>query len=167
MERVGMLASRIAWLVFTLTAVWAGGAVASEQLTEEQQIAMTRSMTEAQRQATLAANMSLTETEAAKFWPLYRQYRNEVETINDETIVLMKEFAANYQTLSDERAKSMASRFLAIQKQRLALKTKYMDRYAKVLGGAKMARVLQIENKLDALIEVNLASMLPLVPAGG
>jgi hypothetical protein len=53
-----------------------------------------------------------------------------------------------------------------MQKQRLALKKKYTQRYGKVLGGAKMVRVLQIENKLDALTEVNLARSLPLVPAG-
>ncbi len=167
MDRIGMFVSRITCLVLALTAAWAGGAFAAEELTVEQQIAMTRSLTEGQRQATVAANVSLTEAEAAKFWPLYREYRNQVETANDETIALMKEFAANYETLSDDRAKSMANRWLAIQKQRLALKTKYMDRYAKVLGGAKMARMLQIENKLDALIEVNLARVVPLVPAGG
>jgi hypothetical protein len=167
MGRVGMLVSSIVWLVFGLAAGWTGGAVAAEELTVEQQVAMARSLTEGQRQATVAANVSLTEAEAAKFWPLYRAYRNEVEKVTDETIALMKDFAANYETLSNDRAKSMADRWLAIQKQRLALKKKYMDRYAKVLGGAKMARVLQIENKLDALIEVNLARAVPLVPAGG
>ena len=86
MDRVGMLVSRITWLVFALTAAWAGGTFAAEQLTEEQQIAMARSLTEAQRQATLAANVPFTDTEAAKFWPLYREYRNDVEKINDETI---------------------------------------------------------------------------------
>ena len=167
MNRGGMRGSRIAWLMLALTAGWTVGAFAAEELTVEQQVAMTRSLTEAQRQATVAANVSLTEAESAKFWPLYREYRNEVEKVNDEAVALMKEFAANYETLSDDRAKSMADRWLALQKQRLVLKTKYMDRYAKVLGGAKMARVLQIENRLDALIEVNLARAVPLVPAGG
>ncbi len=167
MGMVGMLVPRIAWLVFALTVGWTGGAVAAEELTVEQQVVMARSLTEGQRQATVAANVSLTEAEAGKFWPLYREYRKEVEKVTDETIALMKDFAANYETLSNDRAKSMADRWLAIQKQRLALKKKYMDRYAKVLGGAKMARVLQIENKLDALIEVNLARMVPLVPARG
>ena len=167
MGTVGVLVSRIAWLMFALAVAWTGGAFAGEELTVEQQVVMARSLTEAQRQATVAANVSLTEAEAAKFWPLYREYRNEVEKITDETIALMKDFAANYETLSNDRAKSMADRWLAIQKQRLALKKKYMDRFAKVLGGAKMTRVLQIENKLDALIEVNLARAVPLVPAGG
>jgi hypothetical protein len=167
MDRVEKLVMRITWLAFALTVASGGGAFAAEQLSDEQQIAMTRSMTEAQRQATVAANMSFTEAEAAKFWPLYRDYRNDVEKLNDEAIALMKEFAANYETLTDDRAKSIANRWLAIQKQRLALKTKYMDRCAKALGGVKMARVLQIENKLDALIEVNLAEAVPLIPAGG
>ena len=165
MNSVGILVSRITCIV--LMTAWASSVRAAEELTVEQQVAMVRSLTEAQRQATVASNVSLTETEAAKFWPIYREYRNDVEKLNDETIELMKEFTASYQTLSDDHAKSMAHRWLALQKQRLALKTKYMDRYVKVLGGAKMARVLQIENKLDALIEVHLARAVPLVPAGG
>jgi hypothetical protein len=166
MDRCGILVSRITWFMFVLTAVWAGGAFAAEELTVEQQVAMARSLNEAQRQATIAANVSLTEAESAKFWPLYREYRNDVEKVNDETIALMKEFATNYETLSDSRATSIANRWFAMQKQRLALKKKYTQRYGKVLGGAKMVRVLQIENKLDALTEVNLARSLPLVPAG-
>ena len=164
MNSAGILVRRITCIVLMTTA-WASSVRAAEELTVEQQLAMVRSLTEAQRQATVASNVSLTETEAAKFWPIYREYRLSVEKLNDETIALMKEFAASYETLSDDRAKSMAHRWLAIQKQRLALKTKYIDRYANVLGGAKMARVLQIENKLDALIEVHLASTVPLVPA--
>src|SRR4051794_18120656 len=128
MNRVGVCVSRIVWLVCGLTGVWASDAFAAEELTVEQQIAMTRSFTEAQRQATVAANVTLTDAEAAKFWPLYREYRNEVEKINDQTIALMKDFAANYETLSDDRAKSMADRWLSIQKERLARKTKYMGR---------------------------------------
>ncbi len=154
----------LVWALLALASAW-GAPAAADELTVDQQVEMARAQTEAQRQATVAAGVPLTEQEAQKFWPLYREYRNEVASLNDETITLMKEFAGNFDALTSERAKSIADRWLAIEKQRIELKAKYADKYAKVLGGVKMARVLQIENKLDALVQVALAKTVPLVPA--
>ena len=65
---------------------------------------MIRSLTEAQRQATMAANLELTEAEATKFWPLYREYRNDMAKINDKFVALIKDYARELR--SDDRRKS-------------------------------------------------------------
>jgi len=135
----------------------------AEEPTLDQQMVMIRSLTETERQATIAANVVLTEPEAAKFWPLYRDYRNEVAKVNDKLIALIKDYAANFEAVTDAKAKSYVKDYLDTQKQRIALKSKYASKYDKVLPPVKTARVLQIESKLDAIIDVALAQTIPLV----
>jgi hypothetical protein len=135
----------------------------AEERTLEQQIQMVRALTEAQRQATMAANVIMTDAEGAKFWPIYREYRNEVAKLNDKTVALMQQFAQNFDALTDANAKSLTNDWLSIEKQRVALKAKYVGKYGKVLSAVKTARVLQIENKLDALVQMGLAKSIPLV----
>lgn len=137
----------------------------AQDLTVDQQIQMIRSLTAAERQATMAANVKLTDAEATKFWPIYRDYRNDVAKVNDSTIALMQELADNFDSLTDARAKSITDRWLAGEKDRLDLKTKYVAKFEKAVGAVKAARVLQIENKMDALVDVGLAKTIPLVPA--
>src|SRR5580765_2166304 len=91
-------------------------AYAAEELTIDQQVALIRSLSEAQRQATMAANVVLTEPEGAKFWPLYRDYRNEVAKINDKMIALLKEYADNFESMTDAKAKAYTSDYLSVQK---------------------------------------------------
>jgi len=138
-------------------------AFAAQEISVDQQIQMARSLTEAQRQATMAANLTLTDEESQKFWPIYRDYRNEVASLNDKMVALLKDFADNFQSMSDSKAKSITRDYLQIEKQRIDLKAKYVEKYGKVLSPVQTARVLQIENKLDALVQVGLAKSIPLV----
>jgi len=150
-------------IAFAVLAPLTAPAFAAQEISVDQQIQMARSLTEAQRQATMAANLTLSDAESQKFWPIYRDYRNEVAGINDKMVALLKDFADNYESMSNSKAKSITDGYLQIEKQRIELKTKYVDKYAKVLSAVQTARVLQIENKLDALVEVGLAKSIPLV----
>ena len=78
----------------------------AEERTLEQQIQMVRSLTEAQRQATMAANVIMTDAEGAKFWPIYRDYRNEVARLNDKAVALMQQFAQNFDALRGSEAEA-------------------------------------------------------------
>lgn len=138
-------------------------AAAAEEPTIDQQVQMIRSLTEAQRQATMAANVVLTEDEATKFWPLYRDYRNDVSKINDKLVALIKDYSENYEAMTDEKAKAYTVGYLDVQKQRIDLKSKYVGKFDKVLSPIKTARVLQIETKLDSMVEAGLAKTIPLV----
>ena len=140
-------------------------AYAAEELTIDQQVALIRSLSEAQRQATMAANVVLTEAEGAKFWPLYRQYRNDVAKINDKMITLLKEYADNFEAMTDAKAKAYTSDYLSVQKARLDLKSQYVGKFDKVLKPVTTARVLQIETKLDSMVDAGLAKTIPLVTA--
>jgi Spy/CpxP family protein refolding chaperone len=148
------------------TVVSAGEPAASaEEPTIDQQIQMIRSLTEAQRQATMAANLELTEAESTKFWPLYREYRNDMAKINDKFVALVKDYAQNFEAMTDAKAKAYTTDYLKVQKDRIDLKSKYVGKFDKVLSPINTARVLQIETKLDVMIDAGLAKTIPLVTA--
>src|SRR5262245_34857354 len=111
-----------ALLVSFVWAVLAVPTFAAQEISVDQQIQMARSLTEAQRQATMAANLTLTDEESQKFWPIYRDYRNDVGALNDKMIALIREFADNFDSLSDSKAKSITESYLQIAKQRIDLK---------------------------------------------
>ena len=136
------VAAALLMMVAALPAV-----VSAEEPTIDQQVQMIRSLTEAQRQATMAANLTLTETEATKFWPLYRDYRNDVAKINDKLIALIKDYADNYQAMTDAKAKAYTTGYIQFQKDRIDLKSKYVGKFDKVLSPINTARALQIETK--------------------
>ena len=140
-------------------------AASAEEPTIDQQIQMIRSLTEAQRQATMAANVDLTEAESAKFWPLYREYRNDMAKINDKFVALIKDYAQNFEAMTDAKAKTYTTDYLRVQKDRIDLKSKYVGKFDKVLSPINTARVLQIETKLDVMIDAGLAKTIPLVTA--
>jgi hypothetical protein len=118
----------------------------------------------ADRQAVVAANLPLTEGESKAFWPVYKEYRSEVEKLGDRVAKLVVAYAANFETMDDAKAEAFFSEQLAIDRARVALREKYVPRVRKVLPAMKAARFFQIENKIDSIINVSLASEIPLVP---
>ncbi len=118
----------------------------------------------ADRQAVVAANLPLTEGEARAFWPAYKEYRVEVEKLGDRMVKLIAAYAANFETMTDAKADEFFNDLLAIDRDRLAVREKYVPKIRAVLPGQKAARFFQIENKLDAIVNVSLASEIPLVP---
>jgi hypothetical protein len=157
------LASRLVLLVLAGGLWTAPLALAQEEMTLDQQVQFVRSLTAAERQATLAAAVQMTTEESDRFWPLYRSYRTEVASLDDRTVTLIKDFAENYASLTDEKASAYAREWLDVEKKRLSIKDKYVKKYAKVLPGTKLARVLQVENRLDLLTQLRLARNVPLV----
>jgi len=117
----------------------------------------------ADRQAGVASNLPLTEGEARAFWPVYRDYRGEIEKIGQRVASLIAAYAANFETMTDAKADAFFKDSLAIDRDRLTVREKYVPKVRAVLPAQKAARFFQIENKLDAIVNVVLASEIPLV----
>jgi Spy/CpxP family protein refolding chaperone len=117
---------------------------------------------QAERTKLVAGNLQLTEAEAAKFWPLYNEYRGKHSQLGDRTIALIDDFAANYETLSDEKAKDLLNRQLQLDDDRLKLQRSYVGKFEKVVPPKKVARYYQIERKLDAAVAYEAAQSIPL-----
>jgi hypothetical protein len=105
----------------------------------------------------------LTDEEATRFWPLYDQYAAEMSKHYDDFYAVIKDYAANQKTLTDAQAASMIKRWSAIQLDLAKTKQKHVDIIDKAIPGRKAALFFQIDRRLYALIDLQIASEVPLV----
>jgi hypothetical protein len=125
-----------------------------------------RDKVKADKKLLVAANMQLTESEAKGFWPVYEEYQKDLTTINKRIGMLIESYAADYRanTLTDEKAKTLIDDMVGIEHVDGALQQSYVPKLSKALPPNKVARYLQIENKIRALVKFELAKEVPLVP---
>jgi hypothetical protein len=115
------------------------------------------------RKDLIAANLSLTDAEATKFWPVYDQYAAEGTKLGDEKYALLKEYAIGFGTLTDEQAMTLAKRSLALDESIAQLRSKYLPIVNKVLPGKKAATFFQMDRRISSVIDLQIASQIPLV----
>jgi hypothetical protein len=125
-----------------------------------------RDKIKADKKLVVASNMELTESEAKAFWPVYDQYQKDLGAINERIVKMIKSYADAYnaKSMTDDGAKKLTDEFVAIEKAEAAMKESYVPKLSKVLPPKKVARYLQIENKIRALVKFDLAGQIPLVP---
>lgn len=117
----------------------------------------------ADKKLLVAANMNLTEAEAKGFWPIYEEFQNELATLNRRTGETIKQYAATGGNVPPATANAILDEFLSIEKGRLAMYEKFRARFAGVLPAPKLVRYYQIENKIRAVIQYELAAEIPLM----
>ena len=124
-----------------------------------------REKVRADKKLLVAANMNLTEQEAAAFWPVYESYQKEIGALNERTRKAIESYASAYNqgAVPDETAKTLLGEVLAIESAELDMRKSYVAKFEKVLPAAKVARYYQIENKIRAAIKYELAEGIPLV----
>lgn len=125
-------------------------------------IELTRAAVQVRRQALVTAAMDLEPKDADVFWPLYREYRTEMAQVNDRFVRLLTGYLENYDKLTDDAASKMLAEYLSIDRARNDVKTKFVPRFEKVIPPKQVARFFQIDNKLDAVINAELAKLVPL-----
>ena len=107
--------------------------------------------------------MELTESEAKNFWPVYEEYQTDLQKIYDRMGSLLKSYAAEYKSLTDEKAKSLLDDWLALERDDAKRRQSYVPKILKALPGKKAARYVQIENEYRLLLDYDLATTVPLV----
>ena len=123
---------------------------------------LTRASIQLRRQAIVTAVMDLTPKEAEAFWPLYREYRLEMGKIGDRGSKLLVQYSQQYDTLTDAQANQIMNEWLGIEKAKTGAKSKYVSRFQKIMPARKVMRFFQADNKLDAMLLAELASVVPL-----
>ena len=120
----------------------------------------------ADKKLVVAANLELSDADGKAFWPIYEAYQKDLEAINDRLAktILAYADAYNKSTLTDAQAKQFSDEALAIDQDEIAMRKTYAGRLSRVLPGKKVARYLQVENKIRAAIRYQLAAGIPLVP---
>ena len=111
----------------------------------------------------IATNMQLTESEANAFWPVYEAYQADLGKLRDREIKLIEKFAVNYETMSDDAAKNLLEDSLSIDSDHQKLRQSYLSKIRGVLPDKKVARYYQLESKIDAVLEYEMAKRIPLV----
>jgi hypothetical protein len=126
-------------------------------------IATDRAQMQSEHQAIVAANLPMTEEQAKAFWPVYREYRVEIQKLGDRMVDLLATYAKNAEAMSDAQATAMLDDYLSIQKDELKIKSDWVSKFRKVLPPKAVTRFYQIENKLDAMVRFEAADVIPLV----
>jgi len=107
--------------------------------------------------------MELSPEESAKFWPLYNEYDKALTKLLDNRVALIKMYADNYGKLTDQKAEEIATGILNMERDRIELRRQYLQRVGQALTVKLAVRFLQIETQLEKIIDLQIASSLPIV----
>jgi hypothetical protein len=129
----------------------------------DQDIKLLREDIRSRKRQLIAVNLKLTPDQAAKFWPLYNQYSAELSRIGDQQTALIREYADQWGTMTDEQASNLAKRSLAMDERIAQLRAKYLLIFSQAVPGQVVATFFQLDRRFQALLEVQMASQIPLV----
>ncbi len=125
------------------------------------QIELTRANIQNRRQEIVQQIMELTPTESEKFWPVYRDYRNEIARVSDQRVELIEKFVNQTATMSDEQSEKLLHQWFSLREQQIGVQKKYAGKFRKLLPGAKVVRFYQTENLLDTIVSANIQASMP------
>jgi hypothetical protein len=154
-------------LLLLTAGLLSGPACQAAAISDEDAIAVLRGAIKADRQAVVVANLQLTETESRSFWPLYHQYRAEMDKVGSAVLKLVKEYAGFYPNASDDRSKRMLQELVDLERQQVSTRASFIKKFGKILPPAKNLRFAQVENRLDLALRLELASNIPLAAIEG
>ena len=152
-------------LCTTLFLVATGSLFAQTALDEKikSDINITRHMINDKRNTALAFNMNFTHEEKEAFWPLYREYRGAIAQVNDKRVDVIVRYADNVDNMSEELAKDLLDESMQLDEEILKVKQHYIRKFRHILPNTKVARLMQLENRMDAMVFVKLSEAIPLV----
>ena len=150
-------------VVLAAAVIFATGVLAQDKPADNTQVLLEK--VRADKKLLVATNMKLTEEEAKGFWPVYDAYQKDLQQLNGRLDKTIKAYADAYNkgSVSNETAKQLLDEVLAIEEGEVKLKRAYVPKLEKVLPMSKVARYLQIENKIRAAVKNELAAGIPLV----
>jgi hypothetical protein len=109
--------------------------------------------------------MQLDSEDAAKFWPIYRDFEVEYTEFGNGVLSLILKYAANYNDMTQQVADELATRLLDFEQERTNLKRKYYQKFKSALDPITAARFLQVENQLERILDLQITSELPVIEA--
>jgi hypothetical protein len=124
---------------------------------------LARSDIRLQKSLIIAQNLPLTEEEAAEFWPIHREYEQELAGLNDRRIVLIRKYLPSASEMTEAQARVLAGKVLDLESERTDLKRAYFERFQQAVPATKAARFFQIENQLNMVLDLRIAASLPLI----
>lgn len=164
MRKITVSAVVLLMLTVAFVGVGLGTQGAQEsQLTPEEFFELLRRDIDKDRVALVGAAMGFTSQQASTFWPIYEEYEVELGQLTDRKVEVILDYARNYESMTDEKARELAMASLSVDGERVALLQRYFARFDEALGAIIAARFVQVENQLNNLIQVQVASEIPLI----
>src|SRR5678815_2595050 len=150
-------------VAIVLAALMGSALPATAQESSDTNMEILKQKLKADKKLIVAGNRDLSEADAKKFWPVYDAYQKDLEQVNQKLGQTIKEYAEafNKGPVQDNTAKKLLNEVLSLDEQETKLKRTYADKLEKVLPYSKVARYIQIENKIRALIKMELAQQIP------
>jgi len=133
------------------------------QSASDQDIDLMRQDLRNKKRQIIAENLPLSDAEAEKFWPIYQHYTNDLKQINDEKYVLLKDYAQSWGNMSNQDALIYIRRWLEVDQEVQALRSKYVPVVSQVLSGKGTATFFQLDRRISMMMDIQLASQIPLV----
>ncbi len=150
-------------LLIGLGVLMIAGVARTEEQGMEKYIELLRQDLRAAKVAVITEYLPMTEAQAADFWPIYREYELAIAKLTDEWLAILRDYGENYEKMSDGKAKEIFDKVLRTRKQRLQLKHDYYRKLDRKLPSTLVTRFFQIENQVEMLIDLQVASEVPLI----
>lgn len=154
-------------LAILAIALTTSGAIAQTSGTTQSDIdtdiALLRSDLQAKRTDIVAHSMQLTDAQAKAFWPLYRDYSHQQQVIGDQRVNLIKDYASQYDTMDDAKAEMLMNRWLDYDEAKTKFRSQYYPQFRNAIGAKQAVKFFQIDQRLNLLLELKLASEIPIV----
>jgi hypothetical protein len=135
----------------------------AQELNIEEYIKLLREDVSSEKAKLLGQVMQFDAEDAAKFWPIYRDYDAELQKVNDLRVANIREYAHSYPNMTDDKADELIKSAMTFQKQRDDLLGKYYERVKQQLGAVTAARFVQVEHQLLTIIDLKITSSLPVI----
>jgi len=153
-----MKKSIFSFVVFALFATLISNAQSDNDYLE-----LTRDVIKVEKKAAITEVMQLTEAESVPFWTLYNEYQGKLYLVQNKRIAIIKDYADNYESLTDEKADELWIASMAYAQEILKLEKTYYKKFKKILPAGKAARFFQAENKMETMINAQLSLEIPLL----
>ena len=154
----------ISLLCLLLIPAWAQTVEVTAKPLTDTDIQLLRSDVQSGKNDIIAHTMQFTDTESAAFWPVYRDYARDQQAIGDERLQVIKDYAKNIDSMDDAKARDMVQRMINVEDKTLNLREDYWPKFMKALGAKRAAKFYQVDNRLTLMINIQLASEIPLIP---
>ena len=157
------------WRAFVLVVVLSPPAVAQTvevkaKPLSDADIQLIRQDVQAQKNQIISDTMKFTESEAAAFWPVYKEYAGVQQAIAAKRWNVVVDYAQNIEKMDDAKAHDLSQSMFAIDDDLQGLRKRYYPRFEKALGAKRAAKFYQVDNRLSLIVNLQLSSEIPLIP---
>lgn len=136
---------------------------APDQTGIDSDIALLRADLQTAKTAIITDTMKFTDDQSKAFWPLYREYSTKQQAIGDQRIALIKDYANQYTTMTDDQADALEGRLVKFEEARAKLAQSYYPKFKKALGAKQAVKFYQVENRLRLVGDLQIASAVPII----